>query len=128
MAALTPERRIEGQRLDVALRETARGATDPATRAQVEAFEALLRTRYRGRGFGGSRTLDEELAAFTMPHIGDPGIFQSARYLDILDQVLAEILPQLPVDEEVKAIAAAIIEEVADGHRDIQERLATAEA
>jgi hypothetical protein len=126
--ALTPDRRIEGQRLDVALRETARRATDQVTRAQVEAFEALLRTRYRGRSFGEARSLHEELASFTMPCIADPGIFQSARYLDLLDQVLGEVLPRLPVDEEVKAIAAAIIEEVAEGHRDLQDRIATADA
>jgi hypothetical protein len=125
---LTPERRIEGQRLDVALQETARRTTDPTTRAQVEAFEALLRTRYRGRGLGDARTLHEELAEFTMPRVADAGIFQSARYLDILDQVLSEVLPRLPVDEEVKAIAAAIVEEVADSHRDLQDRLATTDA
>lgn len=126
--ALTPNRRIEGQRLDVALQETARRTSDPATRAQVEAFEALLRTRYRGRGLGGARSLHEELAEFTMPRIADAGIFQSARYLDILDHVLADVLPNLDVDDEVKAIAAAIVEEVAESHRDLQDRIATADA
>ena len=125
--AIVPDRRIDGQRLDVALQDVSRRTTDPATRAQVEAFEAILRTRYRGRGFGDAKSLREEILDYSMPRIGDSGIFQSARYLDILDHVLGEVLPDLDVDPEIKAIAALIVEEEADNHRDLQERIAAAE-
>lgn len=128
--AVTPDRRIEGQRLDAALQEVARRAVDPATRAQVVAFEAILRTRYRGRGrgLGDARSLREEILDYAMPRVADSGVFQSARYLDILDHVLSDVLPGLDVDDEVKAIAAMIIEEEADSHRDLQDRIASAEA
>lgn len=126
--AVTPDRRIDGQRLDVALKEVARRTVDPATRAQIEAFEAILRTRYRGRGLGEAKSLREEILDYAMPRVAGSGIFQSARYLDILDHVLASVLPDLDVDEEVKAIAAMIIEEEADSHRDLQDRIASAEA
>lgn len=126
--AVTPDRRIDGQRLDVALKDVARRTVDPATRAQIEAFEAILRTRYRGRGLGEAKSLREEILDYAMPRVVDSGIFQSARYLDILDHVLVSVLPDLDVDEEVKAIAAMIIEEEANSHRDLQDRIASAEA
>ncbi|MFC3691159.1 hypothetical protein [Chenggangzhangella methanolivorans] len=110
----------------MALQEVARRATDPATRAQVEAFEAILRTRYRGRGFREAGSLHAEIADFVMPRIADSGIFQSARYLDILDHVLAEVLPDLDVDEEARQIAALVIEEEAERHRDLQDRITAA--
>jgi hypothetical protein len=119
-----PNRLTDRQRLDVVLAETARAATtDPATRAQIEAFESLIRTRYkdaRRLPFGSVR---DEIDDFIMPRIGNSAIFGSARYMEILGEVAEHTLPSLGESDEISAIAIAVIEEEMERHRELQDRI-----
>jgi hypothetical protein len=116
-----PNRAIDRQRLDVVLAETARVTTDPATRAQIEAFEALIRTRHKDAlPFSSIR---DEIADFVMPRIGNSRIFNSTRYMEILDRIVSHVLPSLGESDEISAIAIAVIEEEMERHRELQERI-----
>ena len=115
---------IERQRLDRAL-ESGRTA-DPATRAQIEAFEAMLRGR--GRKSPPRRgSLSEEIDRLVMPEIDDPVIFNAGRSLDLLGHVIDTILPGLGADDDVAMIAEAVLTEEVDRRREIEERLLRAE-
>lgn len=116
-------RPIERQRLDRALVDASRKA-DPATRLQIETFEIMLRGR---RGTLRQTSLREEIELLVMPEIGDSGIFGAARSLDLLGYVVDVILPQFDADEEVSAIAGAVLEEEIERRQMIEERLSAAE-
>jgi hypothetical protein len=120
---LEPNRLIDRQRLDVALAETARAATDPATRAQIAAFESLLRTRYRGSRQLAFDSVRREIDDFVMPHIGNSAIFTSARYVEILGDVIERILPSMGESDEISGIAVGVIEEEIERHREVQDRI-----
>jgi hypothetical protein len=116
-------RLIDPQRLDLVLAETARTAPDPATRAQIEAFESLLRTRYRDSRQLPFDSVREEIVDFIMPRIGNPAIFSSARYLELLGEVIEHILPSLGENDEISAIATRVVEEEIERHREVQDRI-----
>jgi len=116
-------RLIDRQRLDVVLAETARTAPDPTTRAQIEAFESLLRTRYKDSRRLPFDSVREEISDFIMPRIGNPGIFNSARYMEILGDVIAHILPSMGESDEISGIAINVIEEEIERHREVQDRI-----
>jgi hypothetical protein len=118
-----PNRAIDRQRLDVVLAETARVTTDPATRAQIEAFEALIRTRHRDARYIPFSSIHDEIADFVMPRVGNSGIFNSARYMEILGRVIEQVLPSFDESDEISAIATAVIEEEMERHRELQERI-----
>ena len=121
-------RLIDRQRLDIVLAETARTTTDPATRAQVEAFEALIRSRYKDPRYKESQRLPfdsvrDEIIDFIMPRIGNPGILNSSRYMELLGHVVEQILPSLGEGDEIREIATALIEEEMERHRELQDRI-----
>jgi hypothetical protein len=118
-----PNRLIDRQRLDVVLAETARTAPDAATRVQIEAFESLLRTRYKDARRLPFDSVREEISDFIMPRIGNPGIFNSARYMEILGDVIARILPSMGESDEISGIAINVIEEEIERHREVQDRI-----
>lgn len=110
---------IDRHRLDTALVNAGQSA-DPVTRAQIAAFEAILRGRRRTTK---GHSLRDEIEALTMPEISDPGIFASGRMTDLLAHVISEILPRLDMTEDVLAITQAMLEEEIASQRDIQDRL-----
>jgi len=116
-------RLIDRQRLDIVLAETARTTTDPATRAQVEAFESLIRTRYKDSQRLPFNSVRDEITDFIMPRIGNSGILNSLRYMELLGHVVALILPSLGEGDEIKEIAIAVIEEEMERHRELQDRI-----
>jgi len=118
-----PNRLIDPRRLDLVLAETARTALDPATRAQIEAFESLLRTRHRDSRQLPFDSVREEISDFIMPRIGNPGIFNSARYMEILGDVIERILPSMGESDEISGIAIHVIEEEIERHREVQDRI-----
>jgi hypothetical protein len=118
-----PNRRVDGQRLDVILAQIARTTTDPATRAQVEGFEALLRARYNDLRRPAFHSVREEMTDFIMPRIGNPDIWNSSRFMDLLGHVVTQIVPSLGESDEITGIAIAIIEEEMERHRDLQDRI-----
>lgn len=120
---MEPNRLIDRQRLDVVLRESARAATDPATRAQVEAFESLIRTRYRDSRRLPFDSIRDQIGDFIMPRIGNPGIFSSTRYMQILGHVAEQILPAMGESDDISGIAIAVIKEEMQRHRELQERI-----
>ena len=120
---MEPSRPIDRQRLDLVLAETARTTTDPTTRAQVEAFAALIRTRYKHSQRQAFDSVQDEIADFIMPRIGNSGILNSARYMEILGHVVEQILPSLCGDDEIGSIARAVIEEEIERHRELQDRI-----
>jgi hypothetical protein len=121
-----PNRLIDRQRLDVVLAEAARATTDPTTRAQIEAFESLIRTRYRDARQLPFDSVRDEIADFIMPRIGNSTIFRSDRYMEILGRVAEETLPLLGESDEISAIAIAVIEEEMERHRELQDRICQA--
>lgn len=116
-------RLIDRQRLDVVLAEAARTATDPATRAQVEAFESLIRTRYKDSQRLPFDSIRDQIADFVMPRVGNSGIFNSTRYMQILKDVAEQILPAMGENDDVSGIAIAVIREEMQRHRELQERI-----
>lgn len=120
---MEPNRLIDPQRLDLVLAETARTAPDPTTRAQIEAFESLLRTRYRDSRQLPFDSVREEIVDFIMPRVGNPAIFNSARYLEILGDVIEHILPSMGESDEISGIATHLIEDEIERHREIQDRI-----
>lgn len=118
-----PNRAIDRQRLDVVLAETARVTTDPATRAQIEAFESLIRTRHKDARFLPFSSIHDEIVNFVMPRVANSGIFNSMRYMEILNRVVEQVLPSLGESDEISAIAIAVIEEEMERHRELQERI-----
>lgn len=120
---MEPNRLIDRQRLDVVLAETARTAPDPATRAQIEAFESLLRTRHKDARRLPFDSVRDEISDFIMPRIGNPGIFNSARYMEILGDVIEHILPSMGESDEISGIAISVIEEEIERHREVQDRI-----
>ena len=120
---MEPNRAIDRHRLDVVLAETARVTTDPATRAQIEAFESLIRTRHRDARYLPFSSIRDEIADFVMPRVGNSGIFNSARYMEILGCVIEQVLPSFDESDEISAIATAVIEEEMERHRELQERI-----
>lgn len=123
---MEPNRLTDRQRLDVVLAETARTTTDPATRAQVEAFESLIRTRYKDAQRLPFSSVRDEIADFIMPRIGNSAIFSSLRYVEILSRVIEQTLPSLGESDEISAIAIAVIEEEIERHRELQDRICRA--
>lgn len=112
--------RIEGrQRLDRALVEATRDA-GAVTRAQVEAFEAMLRARRRANARAGS--LQDEIDQIAMPEIADSGIFRAGRPREILQYVLQQVLPRLDAEDEVLAIAQTLLGEEISRQEDIEAR------
>ena len=120
---LETNRLIDRQRLDVVLAETARTTTDPATRAQVEAFESLIRTRYKDSQRLPFNSVRDEITDFIMPRIRNSGILNSSRYMELLGHVVALILPSLGEGEDIREIAIAVIEEEMARHRELQDRI-----
>jgi hypothetical protein len=116
-------RLIDRQRLDVVLAEAARTATDPATRAQVEAFESLIRTRYKDSQRLPFDSIRDQIADFIMPRVGNLGVFSSTRYMQILGDVAEQILPSMGENDDVSGIAIAVIKEEMQRHRELQERI-----
>jgi hypothetical protein len=116
-------RPIERQRLDRALVDAGRKA-DPATRVQIEAFEVMLRGR---RAPARQTSLREEIEQLVMPEIVDPGIFNAGRSLDLLAHVVDVVLPRLGADEEISALAGAVLEEEIARRREIEERMKEAD-
>ena len=116
-------RHIDGQRLDVVLSQIARTTTDPVTRAQVEGFESLLRTRYHDPRRDGFDSVRAEISDFVMPRIGNPGVLTSSRYMEILGHVVERVLPSLVDSEEIIGIAIAVVEEEMERHRELQDRI-----
>ena len=108
-------------RLDSAL-VTAGQSADAATRAQIAAFENILRQSRRGKAAGRS-SLRDEIERLTMPEIGDPGIFAAGRMSDLLSHVIAEILPHLDMPADVLEITEAMLREEIDSQREIQDRI-----
>lgn len=111
---------VERHRLDSAL-VTAGQSADAVTRAQIAAFDNILRQRRRKTAQGSS--LRDEIESLTMPEISDPGIFAAGRMTDLLAHVITEILPQLEMSEDVQAITQAMLQEEIDSQRDIRERI-----
>jgi hypothetical protein len=118
-----PNRVIDRQRLDVVLAEAARTTTDPATRAQIEAFESFLRTRYRDPHRLPFASVRDAISDFIMPRVGNPAIFNSARYMEILRDVVEQILPSLGETDDIREIAIAVIEDEMERHRELQDRI-----
>lgn len=112
---------IERHRLDNAL-VTAGQSADAATRAQIAAFEAILRHRRRGTSARG-KSLREEIELLTMPEITDPGIFMAGRMTDLLAHVITDILPNLDMTDDVLSITSAMLQEEIESQRDIQDRI-----
>jgi hypothetical protein len=113
--------RIDGrQRLDRALVEAARDSS-AATRAQVQAFEGMLRATRR-RPTDGGASLRDEIERIAMPEIDDPGIFRAGRPHELLEYVLAKVLPQLDAQDEVVAIAETLLREEIARQDEIEER------
>ena len=119
---MEPNRGIDPRRLDVVLAEIARTTTDPVTRARVEGFEALIRSRFKEPGRRGFDSVREEVVDFVMPRISNAGILGGARYLEILDRVVA-FLPALGESDDIIEIAIHVIEEEMDRHRELQDRI-----
>lgn len=112
---------VDRQRLDRALTEAGKRA-DPVSRAQIEAFEAALRTRRRGSLAHGA-SLRSEIDQLTMPEITDPGIFGNERTMTLLEHIIESVLPALDTTEDVASIAKAMLEEEIDRRRDLQARM-----
>lgn len=108
-------------RLDSAL-VTAGQSADAATRAQIAAFESILRQSRRGKA-AGRRSLREEIEHLTMPEVADPGIFSAGRMSAILGHVIAEILPGLDMPQDVLDITESMLREEIESQRDIQDRI-----
>jgi len=120
---LETNRLVDSQRLDIVLAETARTTTDPATRAQVEAFESLIRTRYKDSQRLPFNSVRDEISDFIMPRIRNSGILNSSRYMELLGHVVSLILPSLGEGEDIREIAIAVIEEEMERHRELQDRI-----
>jgi hypothetical protein len=58
-----------------------------------------------------------------MPRVANSGIFNSMRYMEILNRVVEQVLPSLGESDEISAIAIAVIEEEMERHRELQERI-----
>ena len=58
-----------------------------------------------------------------MPRVGNPGIFSSARYMEILGDVIEHILPSMGESDEISGIAISVIEEEIERHRELQDRI-----
>lgn len=122
MSRITRHGSVDRHRLDSALVSAGQGA-DAVTRAQIAAFETILRQRRRRTSAQGS-SLRDEIEALTMPEIADPAIFAAGRMTDILAHVVADVLPSLDMSEDVLAITRALLEEEIGSQRDIQDRIA----
>ncbi len=109
-------------RLDSAL-VTAGQSADAATRAQIAAFENILRQSRRGKA-AGRNSLRDEIERLTMPEIADPGIFAAGRMTDLLGHVIAQILPHLDMPDDVLEITEAMLREEIESQREIQDRIA----
>jgi hypothetical protein len=112
---------VDRQRLDRALSDAAK-RTDPVSRAQIEAFESALRVRRRG-SFAHGASLHGEIERLTMPEVTDPGIFSNERTMNLLNHVITAVLPRLDANEDVTAIAKAMLEEEIDRRRELQSRI-----
>jgi hypothetical protein len=112
---------VERQRLDRALIEAGK-RTDAVSRAQIEAFEAMLRVRRRA-SLGRGASLRGEIDRLTMPEVSDPGIFTASRTMDLLHHVIQSVLPRLDANEDVASIAKAMLEEEIESRRDLEARL-----
>lgn len=109
------------QRLDSAL-VTAGQSADAATRAQIAAFESILRQSRRGKA-AGRNSLRDEIEHLTMPEIADPGIFAAGRMSDLLSHVIEQILPHLDMPQDVLDITEAMLREEVESQREIQDRI-----
>jgi hypothetical protein len=118
-----PNRQIDRHRLDVVLAQMERTTTDPATRAQIQAFESLIRARHKDWRRPDFASMREQLIDFIMPRVGNTGILHGVRYTEILSHVVEEVLPSLEENDEIIAIATALIEEELERHRELQDRI-----
>ena len=113
---------IDRRRLDVVLTEISRTTQDPVTRAQVEGFEALIRTRHKDWR-RSAQTVGEEIADFVMPRIGNWSILGSPHYVEILTDVVDRVLPSFGESDEITEIATAVVEEEIQRHRELRDRI-----
>lgn len=121
MSRIARHQGTDRHRLDTAL-VTAGQSADAATRAQIAAFESILRNSRRGKA-AGRNSLRDEIERLTMPEISDPGIFAAGRMNDLLSHVIEEILPHLDMPDDLLGITEAMLREEIESQNEIQDRI-----
>lgn len=109
------------QRIERTISDAGRRARD-VDPSLADAFEAALRT-HRRRAPSKNASLLDEIGRLETPDISSGNIFSTARSLDLLDYVIATVLPRLDVGEEVVSVARAMLEEEVARRYDVAARM-----
>jgi hypothetical protein len=91
--------------------------------ADQREFETLIRITGRRPSAAAIRSPHQCIVDFVMPRISDPTIFQGDRSISILEQLAADILPNLEESGELRSLAGAIIADEIARHRELLTRI-----
>jgi hypothetical protein len=141
-------RRVEGERLDVALEKLGQRTeklgqrTDKlGQRSRTQPAKPLNLDPVRARSTGplefddvveavaaqpmpaSTPPLSQDIVDFVMPRLTDTTVLQEGRSVSILEQLVANILPRLAGGDELRQFANAIITDELERRRDLSTRV-----
>jgi hypothetical protein len=115
-------RKVEGERLDVVLERLRQSGEAQATPTPEE-FQSHLSTERLGDRKPKSDSLRAEILDLTMPRISEPGIFQPARALSLLDHLRGELETLFRDDKEAGPLALRLIDDERARLQDLLDRI-----
>lgn len=121
MSQITRHVSMETQRVERAVGDPNR-RSDAISRAQTEAFEAALWTRRR-EGFARNHLRHREIGRIEVPDVSSAELFGGSRALDLLDHVIASVLPHIDAADDIVSIARIMLEEEIARRTDLTARL-----
>jgi len=110
--------RTEPVRLDRALERVQRSNRAHASRAQLERFQPVWRDPTSVEEGQASRDgLVEEIFAFIMPKLDNPGLFEGSRYLGVLEDLADELGDPEDCEDQIDRLGSLVLRHEVKKHR-----------
>lgn len=110
--------RTDPVRLDQALERIERSNRADISRAQLERFQAVWRDPSPIEEGQASRDgLVDEIFAFIMPELKNPGMFEGSRYLDMLEDLSEQLGEPEDADDQIDRWGALVLRHEVRKHR-----------
>lgn len=110
--------RTDPVRLDQALERIERSNRADVSRAQLERFQAVWRDPSPIEEGQASRDgLVDEIFAFIMPELKNPGMFEGSRYLDMLEDLSEQLGEPEDADDQIDRWGALVLRHEVRKHR-----------
>lgn len=110
--------RTDPVRLDQALERIERSNRADVSRAQLERFQAVWRDPSPIEEGQASRDgLVDEIFAFIMPELKNPGMFEGSRYLDMLEDLSEQLGEPEEADDQIDRWGALVLRHEVRKHR-----------